>query len=106
MTKPLPELQDSLIDNATFHQYVDDLHHAAKVLDVRLKGHDAPRAQDNTIDLARGFVLFEGKDVGGMQIKYLYEGLEWWDTLMWVGENIRLIRIAHDWDAYALEDSE
>jgi len=46
--------------------------------------------------------MFEGKDVGGMQIKYLYEGLEWWDTLMWVGENIRLIRIAHDWDAYAL----
>lgn len=106
MSKPLPELQDSMIDEATFRQYVDDLHHAAKILDVRLRGHEAARAQDNTIDLARGFVLFEGKDVGGMQIKYLYEGLEWWDTLMWVGENIRLIRIAHDWDAYALEENE
>lgn len=102
MNAALPELQDSMIDMGTFHQYINDLS-LAEILDVRLKGNEAIRAQDSNTDLVRGAVLFEGKDVSGMQIKYVYEGLEWWDTLMWVEAGIRLIRIAHDWASYELE---
>lgn len=102
MTNPLPELHNAVIDLETFREYVDDLR-CVEILEVRLKGADAMRAVDHVTDLARGATMFEVRDVGGMQIKYRFEGLEWWDTLMWVGERIRLVRIAHDWARYGVE---
>lgn len=102
MTQPLPELQNAMIDLETFRRYVDDLQ-LAEILEVRLKGAEALRAGEDVTDLARGATMFEGQDVGGMQIRYRFEGLEWWDTLMWVGERIRLVRIAHDWASYGVE---
>lgn len=102
MTKPLPDLHDATIDLDTFRIYIDDLS-LSEILEVRLKGLEAQRAGDSLTDLARGATLFEGQDAAGMQIKYRFDGLEWWDTLMWVGDRIRLVRIAHDWASYDLD---
>jgi len=100
----LPDLHQATLDLETLKAYFEDLAVAAQILEVRVKGAEALRAQENTTDLLRAQVLFEGKDVGGLQVRYVFEGLEWWDTLNWVGEEIRLIRIAHDWSKIEEEE--
>lgn len=93
----LPDVHEAILDQQTLDTYFRDLEHAAELLEVRAKGHQALRANESTLDLIRGRVLFEGKDVAGLQIRYNFEGIEWWDTLSWVDSKIRLIRIGHDW---------
>jgi hypothetical protein len=93
----LPDVHQAILDQETLSAYFLDLDQAAQVLEVRAKGHEALRANESTLDLLRGRVLFEGKDVASLQIRYNFEGIEWWDTLSWIAGEIRLVRIGHDW---------
>lgn len=46
--------------------------------------------------LERAMELLTGGLVHGVQIRYRYQGVEWWDTIMPSAEGFRLVRIQRD----------
>ena len=92
----LPELGDAMVDPATLEQLFFDLEHATEIVSVTLKELGARRATAHAIPLQHARARLVAGDVDGIQIRYRYDGGEWWDTLMRVGGGIRLIRIRHD----------
>ncbi|TNE89026.1 MAG: hypothetical protein EP330_12565 [Deltaproteobacteria bacterium] len=93
MNEPLPDLQDAMLDRATLHQLVADLEQHARVLEVRTKGGQARRADAAPMDLRDALHALETGAVFGVQVRYLYEGAEWRDTLMRLPEGVRLVRM-------------
>lgn len=54
------------------------------------------RVVDNsTPTLFEAEELLAGGSARGLQIRYLHEGAQWFDTLMPVAGGVRLVRIAH-----------
>lgn len=92
----LPDVHQAVLDDETLHAYFRDLEHAATILEVRVKATNALRANEGVHDLLRARVLFEGKDIAGMQVRYLFDEKEWLDTLSWGPAGARLVRIAHE----------
>ncbi len=91
--KPLPELQDTLLDAATLGQLFGDLATHARVLDVLTKGGATERTDGKPIGLDQAQRSLLAGDVRAVQIRYLFDQVEWRDTLMRVPGGIRLVRI-------------
>ncbi len=51
------------------------------------------------LTLADARRLLEERAVRGLQIRYRYEGADWWDTLMVVSNGWRLVRIRHQFES-------
>jgi hypothetical protein len=96
----LREFHDSHIDPATLEKLFVDLDGAAEILAVMAKGGAKARAHGGTMNLSEGKELFMAKKVRGLQIRYRFQGSEWWDTLMHTpGGGVRIIRIEqNDWE--------
>lgn len=92
-----PEINQGLLDDETLAQYFRDLEHA-KVFAVMVKGAPKNYANKRNLELSTGRSLFEDGVAHGLQIRYLWEGDEWWDTLSRTDEGTRLVRITHEWD--------
>ncbi len=93
----LPELGDSVLRDRQIHALLADYEREVNIHGVLLR-RGARNHTDGSSDLsAREAVLrlMEG-EVRGVQIRYLWEGCEWWDTLMQTPEGIRLVRIRHE----------
>ena len=92
----LPELTQAVLDDATLDQLFVDLASLTQVLEVSAKyaerGYVAPEASRLTLADAR--VLLARRAVRGVQIRYRYDGTEWWDTLMLTPAGVRIVRIA------------
>ncbi|MFP4600232.1 MAG: hypothetical protein ACLFVJ_18400 [Persicimonas sp.] len=93
----LPDLNHGFIDEATLEQYFADLEHA-EVFGVVVKGAPERYAGDENLEFSTGKKLFEDRQVLGLQIRYLWEDKEWWDTLLRTPEGTKLVRIQHEWD--------
>ncbi len=88
----LPELTQTELDPETFHALFTDLEACTEILAVIPKagpGYTAPK----TISLTEGQHLLISEQIRGLQIRYTYDGDEWWDTLISDGACIRLTRI-------------
>lgn len=92
---PLADLQDAILDPGTVTALFADLAGCTEVLGVLIKNGPTAPAPDGIIDLARGRDLLDAGSVRGIQIRYRYQGQEWWDTLMRTPLGIRLVRICH-----------
>ena len=95
----LRDFHEAFIDPATLEQLFVDLKGAAEVLAVLAKGGGRDRAHGGALTLQEGRELLMSKKAKGLQIRYRYEGSEWWDTLMHTPGGIRIIRIEQeDWE--------
>ncbi len=95
----LREFHEAFIDPETLNQLFRDLEGASEVLAVMAKGGGRDRAHGGALTLEEGRELFLSKQVKGLQIRYRYEGAEWWDTLMHTPGGVRIIRIEQeDWE--------
>ncbi|HEX8441759.1 hypothetical protein [Archangium sp.] len=90
---PLPQLQDALLDPDTLEQLVQDIQRCTVVKDVLLKGGALMMASERSVPLTEAAEALRQGRVLGVQIRYWYEGADWWDTLMRTPKGIRLIRI-------------
>ncbi len=95
--KPLPELNQERIDADTVRALFHDVAACAELLEVILKGAPAARAEarHSTLEQARALLLSGA--VRGVQIRYIHEGVEWWDTVLAMHSGFRLVRIRQDW---------
>ena len=93
----LPELRSSTIDLAEVERLLNDIEACAQITEIIPKqsaqGY-APETGTLMLDDARQ--LLRARTVRGLQIRYRHDGAYWWDTLMVVGQNFRLVRIRHE----------
>ena len=92
-----PDMHQGLLDAETLAQYFRDLEHA-RVFEVLVKGAPRKYADEDSFSLERGRELFEAGTVRGLQIRYLWNDAEWWDTLLRGGNGVRIVRVQHEWD--------
>ena len=89
----LPPLYAAILDEGTLDQLFFDLEQGAEILRVVFKSK-AETADAAAPDLrAAHRALVEGR-VLGVQIRYRFQGREWWDTLVRGAAGTRLVRVA------------
>ncbi len=94
---PLPELTQAVMDPALLGQYFEDLARCTEVLAILPKMAPQARALAEggwTLSDARTGLL-EAK-VRGVQIRYRYDGAEWWDTLLCQPGGVRIVRMRQE----------
>ena len=100
--KTLPELQQSVLDPETLEQLFSDLSSLTEIIEIIPKaaaaGYVDEKQQHISLDEAREMLL--SSTVRGLQIRYRYQGSQWWDTLLPDpgGNGFRIVRIQHDFD--------
>ncbi|MGZ8900168.1 MAG: hypothetical protein ACXW3Z_08740 [Limisphaerales bacterium] len=93
----LPDLTTAPLDAAQVDQLLRDIEQCAQITEIIPKYASREHVPDAAnISLAQARELLATRAVRGMQIRYRYEGADWWDTLMLVGDQYRLVRIRHD----------
>ena len=91
---PLPDLQEGDLDAAVLAALFTDLEHEVTVLEVRVKGGAEVMADAGSIDLVGARGLLEAGRVRAVQVRYRHRDVVWIDTLIRLGERVRLIRVA------------
>lgn len=97
MIPPTP-FQDALLDEKTVGQLFFDVAHAGELVAVIQKGTGARRAHEPAATRAAldaAHQAFVAKEIAGVQLRYRFNGEEWWDTLTHTPRGVRLIRISH-----------
>lgn len=81
--KALPELTQAVLDPELLERYFDDLTRCVEVLGILPK-----QAAREYAGSTEGWGLAEAREavrtgrIRGVQIRYLYQDAEWWDTLL------------------------
>ena len=95
----LPPLQQSALDPDTLAQLFVDLATCTEILEIIPKAMAqgyVPESSVLGLDEAKQMLLTGA--VRGLQIRYRYEGCQWWDTLLPdpASGGFRIVRIQHD----------
>jgi hypothetical protein len=95
----LPPVHEALLDLRTVDQLFADIATTTELLSVTMKGGATHRASPlvagSADELERARRALLAGEIRGVQIRYLHDGKEWWDTLMLTREGVKLIRIDH-----------
>lgn len=94
---PLPELHSSTLDDAQVAQLLADIEACTELTEILPKfaaQQYVPEAAAVTLAQAREWLATRA--VRGLQLRYRYDGADWWDTLMQDGNRYRIVRIRHD----------
>jgi hypothetical protein len=90
---PLSPVWEKVIDRATLTQLFTELQSHARILSVREKGGAMQYAGEELQD----FGLLQTRLVTGathaVQVRYLYDGQEWCDTLLRAHDGWKLLRM-------------
>jgi hypothetical protein len=96
----LPDLNMTLLDSAQVEQLFRDIEQCAQITEIIPKFAARGQVPDTAaVTLAEARELITTRSVRGLQLRYHYEGADWWDTLMLVGDQFRLVRIRQDFGA-------
>lgn len=101
-TPPLPPLYEASLDATQVAALFADLEAAGLAVQVvvRARARRAVEGCRAAPTLAEARALLEGASGAAVQLRYRYEGALWWDTLTPTPAGVRLIRVAHDPDAF------
>lgn len=95
----LPPLNEAILDRPTLEQLFLDIGAHTQLLDVAIKGGAREHAREVSPDLHTARQLLIDGAVRALQLRYRYDGKEWWDTLIVTPEGVKLVRIGHDWES-------
>ena len=94
---PLPDLHEGSLDPETLRLLCTEVASHGTAIEVALKGQATARAQGATTSPMEACEALLRGDVRGVQLRYRFEGAEWWDTLLRRPDGFQLVRIRHDW---------
>ena len=77
----LAEIYDQEIDEQRLAQILFDIDAAAELLDVNIKAGSRTHASVGKPDLSAAKAALDAGALG-IQLRYRFEGKEWWDTIM------------------------
>lgn len=92
----LPELHSSVLDLAQVEQLLADIEHCTELQEILPKYAAQAHVLNRTVTLAEARELLASRQVRGLQLRYHYDGADWWDTLMVADDKFRIVRIRHD----------
>ena len=92
----LPDLQQAVLDEATLADLFRDIELATELIGVTRKEGPETRAADDSLTLAEAHQLLRTGQTRSVQLRYRYEGVQWWDTLIRMPTGVRLVRVRHD----------
>lgn len=92
----IPDLHEGLLDDATLDALFADIECAAELLGVSVKGGAKTMADESVASLAHARELLRAGTVRGVQLRYQFQGAQWWDTLLRTQNGVRLVRVRHD----------
>jgi len=93
---PLPDLQQSILDAPTVDQLFADIAACGSQLEIIPKFAAEERIDASSrLTLEDGRALLLAGQLRALQIRYRYQGSDWWDTLLPVPQGHRLVRIEH-----------
>ena len=93
----LPDLNQATLDWAGVEVLLRDIAACTQVTEIIPKALAQGYVADGVaLTLADARRLLEERAVRGLQIRYRYDGADWWDTLMVLPEGWRLVRIRHE----------
>lgn len=95
---PLPELHGGMMNREELQTMFADYRGCVEITEIIPKfaaQEHVPEVSSWTLDHAEEWLL--GRKVRAVQVRYRYDGGEWWDTIMILPEGYRLVRIRHDW---------
>ncbi|MFO0739660.1 MAG: hypothetical protein U0270_27425 [Labilithrix sp.] len=99
MSEPTPSLaplQIADLDGDKLAELFTDVDALGERVEVVLKrGPARVESHDNT-SLASAMQLLTQGRVQGVQLRYRYRGVEWWDTVMRTSDGYRLVRMQQD----------
>ena len=100
--KELPDLQQSVLDPETLKDLFNDLGALTKIIEIIPKTKETGYVDEQTSNLTLddAYSMLMSAAVRGVQIRYQYQGSQWWDTLLPDAESnhFRIVRIQHDFD--------
>jgi hypothetical protein len=91
----LPELAQARLDPGTLDQLFIDIATCTKVIDVTAKLAATQMVPQQRLTLEAAHELIRTRCVRGVQIRYLYDGSEWWDTIIVNDDGVCVVRIQH-----------
>ena len=97
----LPELNRAVLDWPTVEALFNDVRTMTQLVEVIAKTGARQRVEDQSLTIDDALTLLRDRAVTGVQLRYQFQNAQWWDTLMWRGEQIQLVRIRHDFDGAA-----
>lgn len=92
----LPAIEEGLLGPAELQALFADLAARAAVTGIATKGGETARAEVGKVGpltLAEAQAGLAARTVHGVQVRYLFAGREWCDTLLREGEQVRLVRM-------------
>lgn len=89
----LPELWNSVMDESTFHQMLDDLRSYATILAVQEKQAAQTNTDGESHSFAAAINRFRAGQSHAVQIQYQYDGKEWCDTIMRLPAGYKVVRM-------------
>jgi hypothetical protein len=97
-TLNLPDLHQAVLDTPTLERLLRDIEEHAQVNEIIPKFTQRGYVPEGPVTLAEARELLLFQSARGVQIRYRYEGADWWDTIMTAPEGFRLVRIRHSLD--------
>jgi len=93
----LPDLNTTMLEAAQVEQLLRDIELCTQIKEIIPKFAARGQVSETaSVTLAQARELLASRAVRGLQLRYSYENADWWDTLMLVGDQFRLVRIRHD----------
>jgi hypothetical protein len=93
----LPALHTTILDAAQVGQLLSDIEACTELVEILPKYAAQGRVPDAAgVSLAEARTLLATRTVRGLQLRYRYDGADWWDTLIMAVEGYRVVRIRHD----------
>jgi hypothetical protein len=94
--KDLPQLHETVLDDVTVDQLFTDIAELTQVIEVIPKVTGRGYVSEQSISLNQAREMLRGRECRAIQLRYVHEGAQWWDTLMPNSEGTRIVRIRHD----------
>jgi hypothetical protein len=92
----LPPVHVAEIDRDKLRELFDDVEALGERLEIVLKRATEAHVEDGpSVSLAEALEQLSSGTAIGAQLRYSYEGVEWWDTLLRAPRGFRLVRIQH-----------
>ncbi len=92
----MPELNQADLDFATTEQLFHDIAELTEIVEIIPKQDKNQKVAPTSLTLDEARALLFNGNLRGLQIRYDYQGYQWWDTLMAKQNGFRLVRIAHE----------
>jgi hypothetical protein len=93
----LPELHQGVLNSSQLEQLLRDIESCTDLQEIVPKWLSQEQVKTHrSLSLAEARALLVDRAVRAVQFRYRYQGADWWDTILVLGADYKVVRIRHD----------